>query len=611
MRFYESIGRRPQHYLEVFAHSEATTGILLAVLVGVAAGLGAVAFRWLIRGFQWIFFKQGAEIFSFMGDHYVIVLPILGGLLFGPLIYFLAREAKGEGPPEVMRAVATGGGRIRPRVAAVKVLVSSICIGSGGSVGREGPIVQIGSAAGSAVGQWLKLPEEWLRTLVLCGAAGGIAATFNAPVGGVFFAMEVLSRRVVTARLFTVMISAITAEYVAWLFLGPKPSFTVEEYVLKSYWEIVPFILLGILAGLLAVGFIRFFYRVEDFFEGLKLPPFFKPALGGIAIGVIGFYYAGTFGVGYGQGYGPGGTFVNTGPVDAILAGQIGLGVLIALLFLKMIATSVTLGSGGSGGVFAPSLFIGAALGGVFGIVAGRIFPDVISSSGAYSLVGMGAFFAAVVQGPITAIVLLVEMTRDIEMLLPVMTAVVFATITARALTADSIYTLRLRRQGIDIHRREASMVMRSVKVGEAMTRGYPTVPPEMPVSQLMERLARTAHHGFPVVDKEGHLVGVVTLSDVEARITGDSESAVTDLKVEDIATKSPIVAFPDQSLHEALVALGALDVGRIPVVDREDRTKLLGVLRRHDIIRAYTKKIGETPSGGRGYRDSWPSTSE
>jgi CIC family chloride channel protein len=566
------------------------------------AGLGAVAFRWMIRGFQWVFFKQGAEILGFMGDHYIIILPVIGGLLIGPLIYLLAREARGEGPPEVMKAVAVGGGRIRSRVAAVKIVVSSICIGSGGSVGREGPIVQIGSSAGSAIGQWLRLPDEWLRTLVLCGAAGGIAATFNAPIGGVFFALEVLSHRIVTPRLFNVMISAITAEYVAWAFLGPTPSFIVEQYTLASYWEILAYILLGIFAGLLAVGFIRFFYKVEDFFGNIRIPGWLKPALGGIAIGIMGFYYSDIFGVGYGAGYGPGGAFVDSGPVDAMLAGQIGLSVLIALLFLKMIATSTTLGSGGSGGVFAPSLFIGAALGGVFGVTAARVYPDVISTSGAYSLVGMGAFFAAVVQGPITAIVLLLEMTREIELLLPLMTAVVVATITAGAFTTDSIYTLRLKRQGIDVRREEAVPVMRTITVAEAMTRDFPTVPPRMPVNELLVKASRTGHHGFPVVDEDGRLFGVVTLADVEAKMTGEGGGLSESLRVEDIATKSPIVAYPDQSLYEALLRLGAKDVGRIPVVDRNDTTKLLGVLRRHDIIGAYRKKIEESVRRDGGY---------
>lgn len=449
---FKAIIGRLQHFYNRLSGSEATNSLFLSILVGVAAGLGAVGFRWLIRGFQWVFFKEGAQAFAPLGNYYVIILPILGGILFGPLIYFLAREAKGEGPPEVMRAITTEGGRIRQRVAAVKMFVSAICIGSGGSVGREGPIVQIGSSIGSAVGQWFKLHDEGVKTLVLCGAAGGIAATFNAPIGGVFFALEVLSRRVVTLKLFNIMLSAVAAEYVAWKFLGPNPSFIVKQYTFGSYWEILAYVLLGIVAGLLAVGFVRFFYKVDGFFGSIKIPAYVKPVLGGIVVGVIGFYYSGIFGVGYGAGYGPGGVFLQTGQVDAMLAGEVGLSIIAALMFLKIIATSATLGSGGSGGIFAPSLFIGAALGGTFGIVAGKLFPAVISSSGAYSLVGMGAFFAAVVQGPITAIVLLMEMTRDIALVLPLMTSVVIAVLVYRVFGTDSIYAIRLKRSGVDIH---------------------------------------------------------------------------------------------------------------------------------------------------------------
>ncbi len=603
------------------ADSEGAIAIILAVVIGAIAGLGAVGFRYAIQGFQWVFFKQGAEWLGFMGDYYVIVLPVIGGLIIGPLIYILAREAEGEGPPEVMRAVMVGGGRIRARVAAVKILVSSICIGSGGAVGREGPIVQIGSSVGSAIGQWLKLPEEWLQTLVLCGAAGGISATFNAPIGGVFFAMEVLSHRLVSARLFTVMISAIVAEYVAWIFLGSSPSFNVEEYSMGSYWEIIAYIALGILAGFLAIVFIRLFFKIEDVFKLIKIPIYLKAALGGLFVGIMGYSFSlmfdmekgfiGIFGVGYGSGYAPGGALTETGPVDQMLSGEgstfmlldptfIGLvGLLIALACFKMVTTSITLGSGGSGGVFAPSLFIGAALGATFGILANDLFPTIISDYGAYSIVGMGAFFAAMVQGPLTAIVLLIEMTRDIELLLPLMAAVVFATLTARALSTDSIYTLRLQRQGIEIHPEETTPVMRKIAVSKAMTIDYPVVPPTMPVDELITKFSRTAHHGFPVVDDDGRLVGVVTLSDVEAA----PEDTIVDLKVEDIASTELLVAYPDQSLHEALYRLGAKDIGRILVVDRDNPEKLLGVLRRSDIIKAYRNKLVEDSKSERAFK--------
>jgi len=574
--------------------SEVTAGILLAAVVGAFAGLGAVAFRELITRFQWVFFNRGAVLLDALGDNYVVVIPIAGALIFGPLIYFVAREAKGEGPPEVMEAVAVGGGRIRSRVAIVKALASSICIGSGGSVGREGPIVQIGASVGSTVGQWLRMPEGWVKTMVLCGAAGGISATFNAPIGGVLFALEVLQRRFVPGNLVSLVISSVTADAVAHQFLGQKPSFSITAYRMASHWEILPYALLGIIAGLAALLFVRFFYRVEDLFSVVRLPGYLKPALGGIVLGLIGMHYAEVFGVGYGEGYTVGGVFMDSGAVDTALLGEMTLKMTLLLMVMKVVATSVTLGSGGSGGVFAPSLFIGSMLGAAFGIVMHNLAPGITSdtvaeTSGSYALVGMGAFFAATVHGPITAIILLFEMTRDYALILPLMTAVVFSLVVARGVSRESIYTLRLVRRGVDIHRQEAADLLSSVKVRQVMTRSFPTVSPSMPVSELVNKLHESGHHGFPVVDESGNLVGVVTLEDVE----GVMSRLEPGLTVGDIANKSPIVAYPDQSIHDAVAQLGGRDVGRIPVVDPRNPKRLLGCLRRHDIIRAYSRALG------------------
>jgi CIC family chloride channel protein len=573
--------------------SEVAAGVILPAVVGLCAGLGAVGFRELIEGFQWVFFNRGAVVLDFLKDDYVAIIPIVGALLFGPLIYFLAREAKGEGPPEVMEAVAVKGGRIRSRVAIIKALASSICIGSGGSVGREGPIVQIGASIGSSIGQWLRMPEGWVRTLLLCGAAGGISATFNAPIGGVLFALEVLQRRFVPGNLVSIVIGSVTADAIAHQFLGQQPSFIIPRYTMASHWEILPYALLGIIAALAAVVFVRLFFKLEDLFGALRMPGYLKPALGGAVVGLIGLYYFDVFGVGYGGGYGLGGVYTDLGGVDRALLGEIGLTTLLVLMALKVVATSATLGSGGSGGVFAPSLFIGSMLGGAFGVMVHRLLPGITSASlaeasGSYALVGMGAFFAAAVHGPITAIILLFEMTRDYALILPLMTAVVFSVFVARSFSRESIYTFRLVRRGVDIDRQEAADLLGTVRVRQVMTRDFPTVLPSTPVVELINELHESGHHGFPMVDEEGNFAGVVTLEDVEA-VMSRLEPGLT---AGDIATKSPIVAYPDQSIHDAVAQLGGRDVGRIPVVDRRRPNKLIGVLRRHDIIRAYTKAL-------------------
>jgi len=534
-----------------------------------------MAFRWLINSFQSLFFDGGGQLLAFLGQYYVVLIPVAGGLLVGPLVYFFAREAKGHGVPEVMEAVAVKGGRIRPRVSVVKALASSLCIGSGGSVGREGPIVQIGASAGSTIGQWLKLPDETVKMLVACGAAGGISATFNAPIAGVFFALEVILGRVVTRRFVYVVVSSVIADFVAHSFLGDQRAFMVPQFGIVSNWEIGLYALLGVAAAFVAVGFTVLLYRSEDIFDTLKMPEYLKPALGGIAVGFIGLYSQDLFGVGYGG-------------IQTALSGQLAIGTLLLLCFMKILATSFTLGSGGSGGIFAPCLFIGTMLGTAMGIVFHSLLPTITAPAGAYGVVGMAAVFAGATSAPFSAILIVFEMTGDYPVILPLMTAVAISTVLSRALKHETIYTLKLVRRGVDIEGEELGDVMKGITVEEAMTRDFPTVPSTMLMEDLLKKYRKTGHHGFPVLDEKGNLVGIVTQVDVERFITmNKGQNQVT---VGDIATKSPFVAYPDQTLDRVL-GMAEEEYGRIPVVSRDDRRHLLGVLRRHDIIRAYRKK--------------------
>jgi CIC family chloride channel protein len=562
------------YLIKHFRSSEFAFGTTLAIAVGIASGLGAVAFRWLISFFQNLFFSDGATVLAFLGQYYVILLPAIGGIIVGLLIQFSgAKEAKGHGVPEVIEAVARKGGRIRSRVAAVKIFASSICIGSGGSVGREGPIVQIGSTTGSILGQRLGLSAEWVKTLVACGAAGGISATFNAPIAGIFFAHEVILGRIFTRHFGFVVISSVIADAIAHAFLGNLQSFSVPSYTLETNWELGLYFLLGAACALVAVIFIRFLYKMEDIFEAVRMPGYLKPALGGIAVGLIGLYSPYLFGVGYDG-------------VEQALLGKIGVITLAVLLILKILATSFTLGSGGSGGVFAPSLFMGAMFGGVFGNLANRLFPALVAPEGAFALVGMAAVFSAAARAPITAIIIVFEMTRNYAIILPLMMAVVVSTLIAQRLSHESIYTLKLMRRGVDIHPQEEVDILENVSVADVMTRNFPAVPPEMTLAELMNMFAKSSYHGFPVVDKAGNLRGVVTVADLEAKMT----SANQNLTVADIATRNLITAYPDESLHDVLRKLGDSEVGRIPVIDRKEPSKLIGVLRRRDIIKAYTK---------------------
>ncbi len=555
--------------------------LVLAVITGVGGGLGAVVFRELIDGFHTVFFTYLSDALGFMGRFHVLVLPALGGLAVGPLTYFLAREAKGHGVPEVMLAISEVGGRLRARVVVVGALASAICIGSGGSVGREGPIVLIGSSLASSIGQRLKLDEETLRLMVAAGAAAGISATFNAPIAGVFFALEVVLRRFNARNFSIVVLSSVLAKMVSVPFLGDEPAFVVPPYRLESAWEILFYAPLGIIAGVTALIFIALLYRSEDFFDGLRVPEYLKPALGGLGMGAMGLWYANLFGVGYPT-------------VSTALAGQLTLLTLIALVGLKLVATSLTLGSGGSGGVFSPSLFIGAMLGGVFGHAVHSAFPAVTAPSGAYALVGMGAVFAAAARAPITSIIVLFEMTQDYHIILPLMTAVVISTVVAQVVNRETIYTIKLMRRGVDVQREERPFMMERVTVAEAMNSEPVTVSADLRIRALASRLARAGAWGAPVVDAEQKLVGVVTLADVQRHLEDTQE----DVRAIDIATKRLDVLYPDQTLHRVMSRAGSWERHLFPVVERDDPSRLVGVLQRSDVIRAYNQLSGQGPEG-------------
>jgi chloride channel protein, CIC family len=420
----------------------------LALIIGAGAGLGAVVFRYLILGITTLVtgradYSDAGRVASLhlpaLGPWFLLLAPVVGGLLYGPLVYRFAPEARGHGVPEVMVAVARHGGRIPARVAAVKSLASALCIGTGGSVGREGPIVQIGSALGSSIGQWLRVPEHRLRLMVACGAAGGISATFDAPIAGVFFALEIILRAFTAEAFGVIVISSVTANVVARAILGEDHVIRLPAYHLGSVGELPLYAALGLLAGVVGWAFARVLYLVEDGCDRVwRGPEWLRPAVGGILLGGLLFASPQMYGVGY--------------PVlEAGIAGRYAVGFLLLLLVGKMLATSLTIGIGGSGGVFAPSLFVGGMAGTAFGIAAQAAFPGLDLSPGAFGLVGMAAVFAAAAHAPIAAVLIVFELTGQYAVILPLMAAVALATGVSHLISRDNVYTLKLLRRGIDI----------------------------------------------------------------------------------------------------------------------------------------------------------------
>ena len=591
--------------LDQLAPREGLVLLVMAAVVGVATGLAAVFFIRLIAYIQFFFYGGGEKILPELGRLWLILVPVIGGLLVGPVIAIFAPEAKGHGVPEVMQALILRGGRIRPRVAIAKIIASALCIGTGGSAGREGPIVQVGSALGSSVGQWLNLSEARIKNLVACGAAAGIAATFNAPIAGVVFAIEVLLSEIQVTVFGNVVVSAVAASIVSQIFLGSRPAFEIPGYVMHSPWEILLYVILGLLAALVGILFIRMLYYTEDVFDRLAIPLWLKPATGALLLGILAFFYpyVGTISYISAEDMTLGLPIVENYPhifgsgfifLEEVLQGRAPFLLLFLLIFLKPLATSFTLGSGNSGGVFAPSLFTGAMLGGSFGYLAMLLFPDLQIEIGAYALVGMAAVFSAAARAPLTSMLIVFEMSNDYRLILPLMTAGMIASTFAQWLHSDSIYSLKLTKRGIRFEQGKDLDIMQTVQVEEVMNKNPITMQREQTVADLFEAFHETHLGGFPVIADEAELYGMVTMQDMERTIQKmestlhRKEVSLKDLKVWDVATPDPVTVFPDEPIWSAIRKMTPRDLARLPVVARDNPKQFVGVISRSDIVRAY-----------------------
>ncbi|MHA3700995.1 chloride channel protein [Jatrophihabitans sp. YIM 134969] len=498
-----------------------------------------------------------------LGRWFVVLAPVVAGIFYGPLVYRFAREARGHGVPEVMVAVARNGGRIRPQVALVKAVASALCIGGGGSVGREGPIVQIGSALGSSVAQLFRLDERRITLLVACGAAGGIAATFNAPLAGVFFAMELILRRWEAEAFGMVALSSVTASVIGRSVLGDTPFLTLPTFHVDHLAQYPLFALLGLLAGLVGVAFSRVLYAIEDACDwAWRGPEWLRPAVGGLLLGALLLVLPQMYGVGY--------------PVlGRAVAGGYGIAFLVLLLVGKLVACSLTIGIGGSGGVFAPSLFCGAMAGAAFGEVVHAVAPSSGGSVGAYALIGMGAVFAGAARAPITAVVILFELTGEYSIILPLMLAIVLATGISHLVSADTVYTRKLLRRGIDIDE-PADARLRRRPVSDFVVEVPEPVVDTDDLHLAAARFADGSETHLPVVRADGTFRGVVSAHDVmSALAAGDTApvGAVTG-PADPVAAGSELGAV----LTRLEQGAGAVAVG--------DTAGVTGWVRQRDLLR-------------------------
>lgn len=552
--------------------------LLLAAVVGVVAGLGATAVQELISLIQWVFWGSRGDILrSAQGAPFwrILLMPAAGGLLVGPLVWFLARDASGHGVPEVVQALLMRGGRIRGRVALVKGVASSLTLGSGGSAGREGPMIQIGASLGSVIGQWIRLGEEGIRTLVAAGAAGGLAAAFNAPIAGSLFALEVVLGDFAIASFSPVVMAGVAATVVSRAAYGPAQVFEIPQYALESAAEFLPYAVLGLLAGFAAVAFTVFLYGQERTWERLSLPPWFKPAVGGLVVGAIGLFFPEILGTGHLA-------------MDRMLEGDVAMGLLLALIVLKLVTTSLTLGSGGSGGVFVPSLFVGAALGGAVGTAVELWAPFAHGGPGAYALVGMGAVVAATSHAPLTGIVIMFELTGDYEIILPVMATCILSTVVASSLKEESIYTQKLKWKGISLKQGREESILRQMQVEAVLRRDYRFFPEESPLPAILAEALGSPQVTFPIVGAEGELIGVIRVQDLHRALDdrGPLEAVVV---AADLATPVRSV-HRDTNLEEVLEILTETGADLLPVV--EDGGNVVGVVLAADVMERYSHEL-------------------
>jgi len=544
--------------------------MVTAVIVGLGGGFGAVGFRELISLENDLAFNVvGAGLGHVIGVLAIVAQLAIGGIIASWIASTFAPEAKGHGVPEVMEAVALRGGKMRPRVIAIKALASATSIGFGGSCGREGPIVQIGSTIGSVLGQLVRAPAPIVRTLVACGAAAGISATFNAPIGGVFFAAEVILGEFAPRSFAAIVVSSVLSAVIGRAYFGDHASFSAAAFELVSPYELVFYAVLGVIAAVWATGFVRMLYFFEDRFEEFKIPAWVKGGIGFGLVGVIGIWIPQIFGVGYVS-------------MQQVLDQHVGVDRALALAIAKPLATSLTLGSGGSGGVFAPSLFTGAFVGDAFGRIVHQLFPLWTAPGAAYGLVGMAALFAAAAEAPMTAILIVFEMSNDYTIILPLMVCVVIATVLGRRLLGSTVYEMKLIRRGIDWQRVRRPRFLSRVNIGTI--RRDPPVVAQLndEISSVAMRDGEAGELAVPVCSGR-RFIGIVSSADLARAI---AEGHGND-RVSTIVQTMSHVLHADDTVERAATLMADAPVPLLPVVDPHDE-HLLGIVTRRDVLQAY-----------------------
>lgn len=555
--------------------------LIFAGLIGLFTGVLTVALIFLLRYLSHLFYgfdEPGVHMGGGIPWYVIMLIPAIGGLVVWFILNKLFPDAEGHGVPDVIESVLRKGGVIKPATIWGKSLASSITISTGGSAGMEGPIVQIGGAIGSAIGQFFKVDSKQLQTLVAAGTAAGIGAVFNAPMAGAIFAAEVIIGNFSIQNFSPIIIASVVGTSVTHSVFGDYPAFTVPIFHLTSNWEYIFYIILGSLTGLSAAFFTRNFFRVEDIFNKIKIPPFLKPALGGLMVGSIGIFLPHILGPGYDT-------------IQLVLDGNIVFWIMLVLILVKMLATSFTLGSGGSGGIFAPSFFIGAVVGGSFGYLVNLLLPESSSGFGSYALIGMGGFLAGLIHAPLASILMIFEITGNYSSILPLMFTCMISTIVARSFHKESFFTEPLIKKGIQLSKGRDANVLKNIPVSEVMTELDSVIDVGEKLNVVLAKIMNSRRTLYFITDGQKRLRGMIDFNDIKS-LMSTIEDMGDVLLASDIAKGVPYICHEEDSLDDVLKAIPKEKLEAVPVLDKEDR--LCGILFWHRIIETYNNEINK-----------------
>ncbi|WP_266183159.1 chloride channel protein [Dyella humicola] len=562
----------------------------LAMILGAVVALVARALTALIGLVTNLAFHgRWSTDFSSPADNHlglwVIGVPVLGGLIVGAMARWGSRAIRGHGIPEAMEQVLLNESRIPARMTWLKPVSSAIAIGTGGPFGAEGPIIATGGALGSLVGQYLHVTADERKTLLAAGAAAGMAAVFSAPISSVLLAIELLLFERRARSLIPVALAAVIGTGVRYVLEGNAPMFPMSEIATPSLTSLLAYMVMGLLAGVASVGITRLTYAIEDGFEKLPIHWMWWPAIGGVVVGIVGYVMPATLGVGYSN-------------IAAVVAGQIGLGSMLALCLLKLLSWSVALGSGTSGGTLAPLFTIGGALGGVFGIACVMWLPWLQVDPRVAALVCMAAIFAGASRAFLTSVVFAFETTQQPHGLLPLLGACAMAYLVSGLMMRNTIMTEKIARRGVRVPAEYSADYLERISVGEACSRKVISLRATQRLAAVRRWLeadsAVARHQGFPVLGDAAQLLGVVTRRDLLATGLAD------DVTVADLLRRPPLVVREDHSLRDAADHMVEADVGRLVVVGGEGGQQVVGIITRGDLLAAHARRLREAHQASR-----------